>query len=211
MVKVTPSGASIGGSDRSDSTFTIQTSVALLALLAAPAPDRAGAAVITWNTDPGPDDLEGYRLEKASGSGSWRTLVSLTQGTRYTDDAAGSGARYRLFAVNGFGEELELGETSLRPMRPLAAWPLPYRSGNLTVSFATANALGGGAAPAEVSVFDVSGRLVRTVAKGLYGASFQTAVWDGRDAAGRRVPSGVYFIRAESAGQVKTLKLAVLR
>jgi flagellar hook assembly protein FlgD len=66
-------------------------------------------------------------------------------------------------------------------------------------------------APAEVSVFDVSGRLVRTVARGVYGAGYQTAVWDGRDGAGRTVSTGIYFIRAESAGQVKTLKLAVVR
>lgn len=211
MIKVTPTQAAVPGFDRSDSTFTIQTSVALLALLAAPAPDRAGAAVISWNTDPGPADLAGYRLEKASG-GSWQTLASLTRETHYVDDAAGeAGARYRLIAVNGLNEELVLGETSLAPRRPLSAWPVPYRGGNLTISFATASGLGGAAAQAEVSVFDVSGRLVRTVAKGLYGATYQTTVWDGRDATGNKVPAGIYFVRAASAGQVKTLKLALLR
>src|SRR6059036_615494 len=40
-----------------DSFFTIQTSISLLALLAAPAPKGAPGAVVTWSTDPGPADL----------------------------------------------------------------------------------------------------------------------------------------------------------
>ena len=211
MVKVTPSDASLGGSDRSDSLFTIQTSVALLALTAAPLPERAGA-VLTWNTDPGPDDLAGYRLERSASGEAWRTVVSLTRETTFTDASAGaSGARYRLYAVNGFGEELMLGETSLRPMAALSAWPLPYRGGTLNVSFATAGGLGGESAGTEVSIYDVSGRLVRTVARGSYGAGYRTAVWDGRDGGGRTVAAGVYFIRVRSAGEETTLKLAVLR
>jgi hypothetical protein len=212
MVKVTPSDEGIGGSDRSDSLFTIQTSVALLALMVAPLPDRAGAAMLTWNTDPGPDDLAGYRLEKAAAGASWQTLVSLTRENSFTDESAGAGgSRYRLFAVNGFGEELMLGETALRPMKPIAAWPLPYRGGSLNLSFATANGLGGGPAHAEVSIFDVSGRLVRTVARGSFGAGYHSAGWDGRNGDGQKVAAGIYFIRVRSAEQETSLKLVVIR
>ena len=79
------------------------------------------------------------------------------------------------------------------------------------MSFATYGGLGGGVGPAEVSVFDVSGRLVRTVVRGEYGAGYHTVAWDGKDAGGRRVAAGIYFLRAESAGHTKTLKLVVLR
>ncbi len=214
-IKITPSNAAIGGFDRSDSLFTIQTSVALLSLLAAPAPDRTGAAVITWDTDPGPEDLAGYRLEKSrAGAGavdSWQTLVSLTKEKLHVDGAAGGGgARYRLFAVNGLGEELMLGETSLRPLAPLAAWPLPYRGGELSISFATRGGLGGGAGSAEVSLYDASGRLVRTVARGQYPAGYQSAVWDGRDARGKRVAAGIYFLRVASEGKGHAIKFVVL-
>jgi hypothetical protein len=195
----------------SESLFTIQTSVALLALLAAPAPDRLGGALVTWSTDPGPADLAGYRLEKASSANDWRAVATLTKETSYTDAAAAPGTRYRLIAVNGLGEELVLGETSLRPMKPLAAWPLPYRGGKLTISFATYGGLGGGIGPSDVSVYEVSGRLVRTIASGPYGAGYQSAVWDGRDGAGHMLASGIYFLRSQSAGQEKALKIAVLR
>jgi flagellar hook capping protein FlgD len=195
----------------SDSFFTIQTSVALLALLAAPAPNSQAGAIVTWSTDPGPQDLGGYRLERASGGADWTPVVALTRETSYTDPTAGPGTRYRLFAVNGLGEELMLGETSLRPRAPLAAWPLPYRDGNLSIAFATHGGLGGGTGAAEVALFDASGRLVRRVARGNYSAGYQSAVWDGRDELGRRVAAGVYFLRTTSAGEDRKIKLVVLR
>jgi flagellar hook assembly protein FlgD len=104
-----------------------------------------------------------------------------------------------------------LGETSFRPLAALAAWPLPYRGGNLTVSFATANGVGGASARAEVGLYDVSGRLVRRITQGSYGAGYQSAVWDGRDSSGRKVATGIYFIRSQSGDHVERMKLAVLR
>jgi hypothetical protein len=195
----------------SDSFFTIETSISLLAMSISQAPEGGTGVVISWETDPGPDDLAGYRLERGEGVSSWLTLVSLTRETSYLDREAPAGARYRLFAVNGLGEELFLGETSLRPSAALAAWPLPYLGGRLTISFATASALGGGAAPAELALYDAAGRLVRVVDRGLYPAGTQTVTWDGLDDQGRRVPAGVYFLRSESAGQHRSLKVLVIR
>ena len=194
-----------------DSFFTIQTSVQLLALLAAPAPNRGPGAVVTWNTDPGPADLAGYRLDRASVGSDWKTVAPLIQGTSYEDPTAGPATRYRLFAVDGLGSELWLGETALRPMAMLSAWPLPYRGGNLSISFATGAGLGGGAASARVNIYDASGRLVRTVAEGSYPAGYNAVIWDGTDARGTRVATGIYFLRSENAGERRTMKLAVLR
>jgi hypothetical protein len=210
-VYVTPSNPLVRGQDESDSLFTIQTSVSLLALLAAPAPDRAPGALVTWRTDPGPEDLAGYRLERSSGSGEWATVAPLTRETSYTDPSAGPASRYRLFAVNGLGEELMLGETSFRPAAALQAWPLPYRGGNLSITFATHGGAGGGAAPATVALYDVTGRLVRTIARGEYGVGYQAVGWDGRDERGRPVAAGVYFLRTTSAGESRVLKVVIAR
>jgi len=46
-----------------------------------------------------------------------------------------------------------------------------------------------------VSVHDVTGRAVRELHRGPVKAGVTPFSWDGRDAAGRRVPSGVYFVR----------------
>jgi flagellar hook assembly protein FlgD len=81
----------------------------------------------------------------------------------------------------------------------------------MTIAFATHGGWGGGAARSEVTLFDVRGRLVRRIADGSYEAGLQSAVWDGRDGEGRRVAAGLYFLRAKSAGEERTLKLVVAR
>jgi hypothetical protein len=192
-----------------DSLFTIQASVQLLSLLAAPAAAHPGDAIVTWSTDPGPADLAGYRLERGVGGAAWQTIVPLTRETSYTDQGAAPATRYRLFAVNGIGEELLLGETSLHPATPLSAWPLPYRGGTLSISFATAGGLGGGPGPARVALYDVSGRLLRSLARGDYPAGYQSVVWDGRDDHGDRVTPGVYFLRSMTGGEERNLKVVI--
>jgi len=175
-------------------------SFVLLSFAVQPAP--GGGAQLSWSSDPGPEDLAGYRVERTDGGG-WRTLAALLRETSYTDVGGAAGARYRLSAVNGLGEELVLGEASLAPARPLAAWPLPYRGGRLDISFATYGGLGGGAGEAEAGIYDVTGRLVRRVARGTFTAGVQSATWDGLNARGERVRSGLYFIRARSADHVR--------
>ena len=209
-IKLTPADLAITGLDRSDSLFTIQTSVALLSLLAAPMPQ--GGATVTWSTDPGPADLSGYRLERAAAGGSdWRPVVALTRETAVTDPEGGPGTQYRLYAVNGFGDELMLGEASLKPLVSLSAWPLPYRGGALTISFASAGALGAGGARTEVAIYDVRGRLVRRVADRAYPQGYHTVGWDGRDSRGREVGSGIYFLTSMSGGEQRSFRLTVLR
>ena len=48
--------------------------------------------------------------------------------------------------------------------------------------------------PVELAVYALDGRHVATVSQGLQTAGPQTARWDGRDAAGRALPPGVYLI-----------------
>lgn len=63
----------------------------------------------------------------------------------------------------------------------------------------------------ELGVYDMSGRLVRTLQSGALGAGFHTLEWDGRDAAAQRVPAGVYFYRLDAAGQSFTDKVMRLQ
>lgn len=51
------------------------------------------------------------------------------------------------------------------------------------------------AARIEFAVFDARGRRIRQLANGVLPAGEQLIRWDGRDAAGRSVPSGSYFYR----------------
>jgi len=58
-----------------------------------------------------------------------------------------------------------------------------------------------------VKVFDMTGRLVATVANEDMAAANHTIIWDGTDSSGIQVGAGVYFCRLEAAGQVLTQKM----
>ena len=64
-------------------------------------------------------------------------------------------------------------------------------------------------AEARLSVFDVSGRRVRTLSLGRLAAGEHRLTWDGRDAAGRTGPSGVYLVRLESGAMVRVGKAII--
>ncbi|MBD3337160.1 MAG: hypothetical protein GF355_16735 [Candidatus Eisenbacteria bacterium] len=49
--------------------------------------------------------------------------------------------------------------------------------------------------PASVSVFDVTGRMVRVLWEGAVQESPQTILWDGRTTYGRPAAPGLYFVR----------------
>jgi hypothetical protein len=63
----------------------------------------------------------------------------------------------------------------------------------------------------ELTVYDVAGRLVRTLHTGALARGEHAANWDGRNAAGKLVPSGVYFLRLNTGGVVVSSRLVRIR
>ncbi len=63
----------------------------------------------------------------------------------------------------------------------------------------------------RVDVFDLRGRVVRTLVDRVVGAELAFLDWDGRDEANSPVSSGIYFLRASALGQVAAGKLLLLR
>ena len=69
-----------------------------------------------------------------------------------------------------------------------------------------------GTAPrATLSIFDVAGRLVRTLEHETPSAGFYEAYWDGNDGNGRSVASGVYICRLSGDAEKRGLKLVMLK
>ncbi|HWP83080.1 MAG TPA: T9SS type A sorting domain-containing protein [Bacteroidota bacterium] len=60
-------------------------------------------------------------------------------------------------------------------------------------------------------VYDLLGRPVRVLLDRFLFAGFYSIEWDGRDAGGGLVPSGVYLYRLESGGDAQTRKLILVR
>jgi hypothetical protein len=68
-----------------------------------------------------------------------------------------------------------------------------------------------GSTPAEVTVFDVRGRSIRTMLAGALQDAGNRVAWDGCDDNGRRVPPGIYFVRLKAGDQAATHKVVLLR
>jgi spore coat protein A len=64
---------------------------------------------------------------------------------------------------------------------------------------------------AELRVYDVAGRLVRTLAKREFTAGAHAVFWDGRSDDGLDAPSGVYFYRLIDGERALTRRMVLLR
>jgi hypothetical protein len=64
---------------------------------------------------------------------------------------------------------------------------------------------------AEIVVYDVRGKLVRTLVSGNAAAGFNEVIWDGRNDSGDRVASGVYLYQLRTGSVVETKKMVMLK
>ena len=70
--------------------------------------------------------------------------------------------------------------------------------------------------PVSVSIYDTTGQLVRTLSLGFQSAGFynsreRAAYWDGRNALGERVASGVYFYQLTTSSFQQTKRMLILK
>ncbi|MCP4605554.1 MAG: T9SS type A sorting domain-containing protein, partial [Proteobacteria bacterium] len=75
-----------------------------------------------------------------------------------------------------------------------------------TISFALGN-------PEHVNlaVYDISGRLVRTLVDNKMDAGEQNVIWNGKDSNGQHVASGVYFYKMIAGDFSSTDKMILLK
>ncbi len=95
----------------------------------------------------------------------------------------------------------DLPQTSLR----LDVRPNPFNP-QTTVTFSLPRA-----GWADVSVYDLSGRQVTSLASRLFDAGQHTVNWNGSDSRGRAVPSGTYIVRLETDERVESSKVMLVR
>lgn len=63
----------------------------------------------------------------------------------------------------------------------------------------------------SLNVYDIAGKLVRTVESGIKAAGSHLTTWDGRDQGGRQVANGVYLYRLTAGDYTATRKLTIVR
>jgi hypothetical protein len=64
---------------------------------------------------------------------------------------------------------------------------------------------------ASLAIYDVAGRLVRRLVDEERAAGRHEVRWDGRDARGHRVASGIYFYRLEAGDRLAIRKMALMK
>jgi len=67
------------------------------------------------------------------------------------------------------------------------------------------------AGPARLAIYDAAGRRLRVLVEGVQGAGSHAVAWDGRDADGRELPSGLYLCELLAGTQRLTGKLLLAR
>ncbi len=63
----------------------------------------------------------------------------------------------------------------------------------------------------EAAVYDVRGRLVRTLVHQVQPAGMHKVVWEGKDQAGRQVASGLYFCRMKTGDYTAVKKMLLMK
>lgn len=98
--------------------------------------------------------------------------------------------------------------------------PVPLEATGLALSAGRPNPFGSSTrfavtlprdAHGAVQIYDLGGRLVKTLANGPMAAGTSEYRWDGTDRDGRTVPDGLYFAKVRAGGEVGTQKLMFLR
>lgn len=94
---------------------------------------------------------------------------------------------------------------SISEVGPLIARPNPMRDGT-SIAFGLATA-----GETRLRIFDIRGRVVRTLQSGTLGAGLHRFAWDARDDRGTRVANGIYVYRMDSVERSETRKIVVAR
>jgi len=190
-----------------------QTSTAI-SLVATDARVEAGRVHLEWYASENPVLSSVYRRTDAT---DWVLMAhpDASQGRiiyEDTDVVPGTRYGYRLVVRDNLGEEqaseswvsVPLGDAP-RVTRLEKAYPNPFGD-RVGLRFGIpANGR------VRLTVYDLQGRKVADIVDGTESAGWRNVEWNGRDAQGRAVASGSYFLRLESAGTVLTRKIILAR
>lgn len=163
----------------------------------------AGVTTLTWLASDAPD-VAGYNVYREYPDGALQLSGSCT--TLEFTDAPGMPLHYRVGAVDTHGNE----SARVRVIPTGAAdGESPHAPPALALSRAEPNPARGTTAlrlslpragEVHLAVYDQQGRLVRELAAGRFPQGVHRFEWDGHDASGHEMSSGVYFVRARVPG-----------
>ncbi len=174
-----------------------------------------------WRVDISNDDGANWTPVEATTvtEASWRRVLffisdyvppTATMKMRFiaADEGAGSLVEGAVddFSLIGFSSTTAVEEGGeVGPLQLAQPWPNPS-AGRVQFRYGLTRS-----GNASLVIYDVNGRLVRTLDHGVREAGEHTALWDGRDAAGNPAPSGTYFARLNANGDEVVRRFARMR
>jgi outer membrane protein assembly factor BamB len=171
----------------------------------------------------GGDDGRLLAIDVATGDVVWsgelgapvRASAALTGNQVFVSTTDGLLVAYRA----GAPHQVAIDDAGTMPPRIAVrlgtVWPNPVRSlGWIPFRVGGGDLDGGGTATrhaARLEIYDVAGRHVRTLLDAPLAAGEHRVAWDGRDARGREVGAGIYFVRLEAEGVRRHGRIAIVR
>jgi hypothetical protein len=172
-----------------------------------------GAVKIAWDVS-SDDVIEGFNIYRTC-DGVERLLndsgLLSAESREYTDANVKGGTEYiyTLGVVTSGGTEMKSLTQSVEAKAiPLALkqnYPNPFNPVT-TISFTLPEK-----AHVNIAVYNVEGKLMRVLVDETLDSGLKEIPWDGRDARGVEVSSGVYFYRLRTGKSVMTRKMVLLR
>jgi hypothetical protein len=118
-----------------------------------------------------------------------------------------TGSGYRNALVIRLGDDGGSGAGRMTPTTGLTLTISPNPcTGTVRILFALDRKI-----EAEINIYDVTGRLVRSISSGMLHPTQHSFEWDGKDWTGVRVPAGVYFCRLRAGDKEATGKMVLAR
>jgi hypothetical protein len=191
------------------------------------ASDNNGGAIVTWydlrnGTD---DDIYAQRVS-SGGAPQWSSdgvAVCLATRNQMSPTIVPDGAGGAIVAWYDhrsgtyddiYAQHLNPSGTSITTGVPASATPGLWVSQVHPNPFAGAGTLDialPAGSRAEIEIYDVAGRAVRSIQMESSGAGSRSVSFDGRDGRGRLLANGVYFCRVRANGATVTRKMVIAR
>ncbi len=186
-----------------------------------------GSVTLSWDT-PGDDSVTGYRIlrrhtvKQAPGVFSTLAANTGTTATTYTDRVASPETRYayRVKAVNAAGAGKRSNYVNVTTKRaapaskPAVADGPPGLAPNAPNPFNPSTVIPyrlDTDGPVRLDIYNLLGQRIRTLVNEAQAAGAYRVRWDARDATGRSVATGVYFIRLHHPGGVHIRRMLYLK
>ncbi len=183
-------------------------------------PDHGGGSTVNLanrilaERSPGMGELLKYNYDDAFFQLGGNLAMQFTLSSAYTrygcwgltDDITQPDRNFKFAAARELIAKTRVSrKTASSSFSLLGSFPNPFNP-TTTVRFVLAEPC-----PVRIAIYDLRGRLIRTLVDDRRPAGEFTAEWDGRDASGSPAASGVYLCRMTAGDFGDTIKLSLLR